>query len=165
MPSIIVSRRGFLSSSVKYSAVAAVPCVPTGTGPTNTEGSGALGTVTAAVTLSTLTDNAMISYTIQNVSLHADSYTIWYVDQVTNDSCRGVTFPAQPGQTLTGVLYASLDHDIVFYVDQSDHTTLAIGPLGAAPSCELPVYLYPQPVYQPPEPEVYGSAFFADATS
>ena len=161
----IVSRRGFLASSAKYAAVAAAPCVPTGAGPSRTDGTGALGTVTATVTLSILTDNTMISYTIQNISARADSYTIWYVDQVTNDNSRGVTLPAQPGQTLTGVLYASLDHDIVFYVDQSDDTTLAIGPLGAAPSCELPASLYPQPVYQPPEPEVFGSAFFADATT
>jgi hypothetical protein len=95
-------------------------------------------------------DSTRIRYGLTNISGAPDSYTVSFTDQVTMLSSRTIDIELQPGQSMSGVMYGSLNHTVVFYVDLSDGTVLSLGPVGELPACELSKRKRPRPIYQPP---------------
>jgi hypothetical protein len=133
---------------VTYTAAPAV-CTPADNPAVQTSANGKLGTVSASVTMARLTDVVTLHYTITNVSDAPDTYTVSYTDQVTTLNSVETTIDLQAGQSQSGVMYGSLNHDFVFEVGLSDGTTLSLGPVGSLPDCKTTRRKYPRPVYQP----------------
>ena len=167
-----ISRRGFLAAAATCTAAAGLPqttayadgpgvgpvprtparpaiCIPVDQPPESASASGEQGTVSASVTVSNLTDNVAIYYTISNTSSETDTYTVSYTDQVTTQTSASVQTLLSPGQSFTGLMHGSLNHDFVFTVDLSDGTVLTLGPVGELPVCEGSRRPYPKPIYGP----------------
>lgn len=133
---------------VTHTAAPAV-CTPADNPPVPTSANGKLGTVSAVVSMARLTDVVTLHYTITNVSDAPDTYTVSYTDQVTTLNSVETTIDLQAGQSHSGMMYGSLNHDFVFEVGLSDGTTLGLGPVGSLPNCKTTRRKYPRPVYQP----------------
>jgi len=152
------SRRRFLITTatcavavtLPAAAAAASVCTPNPNPPTPNSASGQLGTVAASVKMTRRMDSTRIRYGLTNVSGAPDSYTVSFTDQITMLSSRAIVIDLQPGQSMSGVMYGSLNHTVVFYVDLSDGTVLSLGPVGELPACELSERKRPRPIYQPP---------------
>jgi hypothetical protein len=110
-------------------------CEPTGTSPGVMHATGALGPVTATVSVRALKDVVALRYQLTNSGDTQNTYVVTYVDQVTTFSSRPTSVTVAAGGTHDGVLYGSLGHEFLFYVDLPDGTTLTLGPLNRAASC------------------------------
>jgi hypothetical protein len=95
-------------------------------------------------------DNVAIHYRLTNISDNQDTYIVSYTDEVTGFGSRAITHKIAPGAVKHGVLYGTLSHQFMFYVDLSDGSTLSLGPLNQLPYCELSHARKPKPIYQPP---------------
>jgi hypothetical protein len=171
-----VSRRGFLAVAAACAAVAGLPasaaraedppavptpaeslpitytaapavCTPVAVVPNSANGQ--LGTVSAVVKVTRLTDVVTIYYTLTNISDAPDTYTVSYTDQVTTLNSVELTVALDAGQSQSGHLYGSLNHDFVVEVGLSDGSTLSLGPVGDLPTCKVSNRKYPRPIYQP----------------
>ncbi|HEX4787823.1 MAG TPA: hypothetical protein VH372_05135 [Actinospica sp.] len=131
-------------------------CVPATGSSGVMQASGSLGSVAAGVRVKPLKDVVALRYTLTNTGGAQKTYMVSYTDQVTMFNSRAISHTLEPGEQRDGVLYGSLDHDYLFFVDLPDGTTLTLGPLNRLPSCKLSQRRPPRPVYQPP-PRQHGS--------
>lgn len=125
-------------------------CTPSATLPGSTYASGTLGSLRASVTAAVLRDNVAMRYQLTNISDQQDTYVVSYTDDVTSYGSRAVSHTLAPGAVQQGVLYGTISHQFMFYVDLSDGSTLTLGPLNRLPHCELSRHRRPKPIYQPP---------------
>ena len=129
---------------------AAAVCTPNPT-PSVLQASGALGTVSALVRIRDVRDVTELRYQLTNTSSAPDTYVVSYSDNVTTFDSRAVTYTLLPGQTQKGRLHGYQYHQFTFYVDLSNGTSLALGPVGQQPACELGTRKWRQPIYAPPK--------------
>ena len=167
-----VSRRGFLIAAAGCATVAGRPasaasgdgpsagpiqdapasppaCIPVTQPPDTATASGQQGTVSASVGVTNLNDVVAIYYTITNTSDASDTYTVYYTDQVTSLQSAQFVTDLDSGESFTGLMHGSLNHDFVFTVALSNGTTLTLGPVGELPTCGPTHRKYPKPIYGP----------------
>lgn len=131
-------------------STASPECAPAGNPSGTTYASGTLGSLSASATASVLKDNVVMRYQLTNIGDQQDTYVVSYTDEVTTFGSRAISYTLAPGAVQHGVLYGTLSHQFMFYVDLSDGSTLTLGPLNRLPYCELSRQRRPKPIYQPP---------------
>lgn len=163
-----LSRRGFLLATATATASASgvlipaakptptppplptpAPCVTNGRPPGVMHATGSLGSLTAIVDVSALPDVVALRYRLANAGDASTTYVVSYTDQVTTFSSRGTPVTVEAGGRYEGLLYGTVDHEFLFYVDLPDGTTLTLGPLNRMPPC-VSSRKQPKPVFQPP---------------
>lgn len=133
---------------VPPSSAAPAVCVPTTTPPGVMSATGSLGSVTATVHVRPLKDVVALRYRLTNTGDTGNTYVVSYTDQLTTFGSRAVPITLDAGAQHDGVLYGTVDHEFLFYVDLPDGTTLTLGPLNRMPPCVGRRRPRP-PIYQP----------------
>lgn len=157
-----VSRRGFLvaaaacavtlAPAVSAASSASAACTPNPNPAAPLSATGKLGTASVSVRVTEFQDVTAIHYGVTNVGSAADTYLVSYTDTVSGMESGTVTVTLAPGQSQVGVLYGSLSHTFVLYINLSDGSTLELEPVGKVPHCAPTKRKYPRPIHNPGKP-------------
>ncbi|HET9168519.1 MAG TPA: hypothetical protein VFN97_03750 [Actinospica sp.] len=146
-----ITRRGLLTAAVLVAAVpgtaAAAPAKPApaaakaapaapshhprSTG-VRTDVTGSEGNASVTVSVMPVQDVTAIDYTITNVGVIADTFTVWTTDLDNGRQSRKLYFNLDAGDSDSAEVYGRLNHSFQVNVCQSDGTCFTVGPVGPA---------------------------------
>lgn len=135
-----ISRRTFLSATAVALAVgpataaaAAMPSPGHGTrSVVRQDITTEQGNASITVSVWMVQDVTTIDYTITNVGILADTFTVWTVDLNNGRASRKIAYALDAGASVSAEVYGRLNHSFQVNVCQSDGTCFSVGPVGPA---------------------------------
>jgi hypothetical protein len=90
------------------------------------------GNASITVYLVPVQDVTAINYTITNIGVLPDTFTVSTTDLDNGRQSRELTFDLDPGESSSAEVFGSLNHSFQLNVCQSDGTCFTVGPVGPA---------------------------------
>lgn len=162
------SRRGFLTAAAGCAVVVGLPAsaaaagadpsvgpvpealtAPAGCAAKDALGRRQKGAISASVNVTRLTDVVAMYYTVTNSGTASNTVTVYNTDQITSLESAQIVTDLAVGESFTGVMHGSLNHDFVFTVVLADGTSFNLAPVGEVPACKRNGRKYPKPYYKP----------------
>jgi hypothetical protein len=136
-----ITRRRLLTAGAATALVAAVPAAASAAGrpapakrrtraAIRPELTGQQGNASVTVTVTPVQDGTAIDYTITNVGMTADTFTVSTTDLNNGRVSRKLTYQLDPGDSDSAEVYGALNHTFQINVCQSDGTCFVVGPVG-----------------------------------
>ena len=138
-----ITRRGLLAAAVVVAAVPGTAAAAATPRPKPAAGrgtraavrddvtvTGSQGNASVTVSVRTVQDVTAIDYTITNVGVIADTFTVWTTDLDDGRQSRKLYYNLAAGDSDAAEVYGRLNHSFQVNVCQSDGTCFTVGPIG-----------------------------------